>query len=107
MATILGKIIRGVAAGAGTVLSLIPGVGTALSAAITAIGAVGSGVKNTTDRVSAAVNNAVETGTLPKTNETPATVTSTGSGFIITTPMWLVIILAVLIIFKPFKRLFR
>jgi hypothetical protein len=105
MATVLGKIIRGATAGIGSVLSLIPGVGTAVGAAVTAIGAVVSGVKKTTDKVSAAVNNAVDNGVITTPQDTPATITKTDTGLIITTPMWIVFVIGGFILLKSLKIL--
>lgn len=96
--TILGKILRGAAIGVGSVLSLVaPGVGGAI------ISAVGN-VKKTVDSVTKSVDNSISTAKLPAI-QTPTTLTSTGTGFVFTAPMWIIVAVVAFLIIKPLKIL--
>jgi hypothetical protein len=105
MATVFGKIIRGATAGIGSILSLVPVVGPVIGAAVTAIGAAASVVKKSTDKVSTAVSNAVNNDVITTPQDTPATITKTGTGLIITTPMWIVFVVGGFLLLKSLKIL--
>jgi hypothetical protein len=51
------------------------------------------------------MDNSIATNKLPAI-QTPTSLTSTGTGFVLTAPMWIIIAAVTLLILKPFK-LFR
>jgi hypothetical protein len=110
MSSLLGKIVKGVLIGGGSILSLLcPPVGGAIVSAGMAIGAgavaVG-GLINTADNVTANINGALNNaGLLAPAEQVPIANYSTAKTFVLTPGIIIAgAALLAILIFKPFKR---